>query len=217
MRRALRSQRAAYTLVEVLTVIGIIAILSAILLPVLGRVRENGRAALCSSNLQQIHRAFTQYVADNDSKLPVSTPFAQSLESRPVDIQSWPQQLQPYLKSTEVVVCPTERYYAGDDVTFGNWGSSYQQYWGLETSGGRFTSTEHEVKYPNPSITPMISDGAAGSMDNVAEVASPCAPFGTKQATILHRGGANFGFFDGHVKWLKPEQQAQTSCDLRKG
>jgi prepilin-type N-terminal cleavage/methylation domain-containing protein len=52
-RRA-RSARDAFTLIEALVVMGIIAILTALLLPALARAQEEGRRTSCRNNLQQI-------------------------------------------------------------------------------------------------------------------------------------------------------------------
>jgi prepilin-type processing-associated H-X9-DG protein/prepilin-type N-terminal cleavage/methylation domain-containing protein len=62
--------RSAFTLVELLVVIGIIATLIAILLPTLGRAREAARAANCLSNLRQINTAFMLFAHDNKGYLP---------------------------------------------------------------------------------------------------------------------------------------------------
>src|SRR5262249_24817694 len=49
-----RGPSPAFTLLELLVVIAIIGVLSALILPVLGRVKESGRGAACLSNLHQI-------------------------------------------------------------------------------------------------------------------------------------------------------------------
>src|SRR5690242_18716536 len=61
----------AFTLIELLVVIAIIALLAALLLPLLGRTQESGRAAVCLSNLHQIGVALQMYVQDNRNSLPV--------------------------------------------------------------------------------------------------------------------------------------------------
>jgi prepilin-type N-terminal cleavage/methylation domain-containing protein len=68
--RASTHRRAGFTLVELLVVIGVIAILAAILFPVLSAARESARLAACRSNLRQIGVAIKSYMQDYDDKFP---------------------------------------------------------------------------------------------------------------------------------------------------
>ena len=59
-----------FTLIELLVVIAIIAILAALLLPALGRAKENGRAVYCMNNTKQFMTATLMYASDNLENLP---------------------------------------------------------------------------------------------------------------------------------------------------
>lgn len=68
-----RTRRAAaFTLVELLVVIGIIALLVGILLPALGRARESANTIKCSSNLRSIGQGFALYLAENQQTYPAA-------------------------------------------------------------------------------------------------------------------------------------------------
>lgn len=67
---ARRAHRRAFTLIELLTVIAIIGILAAILIPTVAAVRKKARKAECASNLHQLGMAINLYTNDNKGKLP---------------------------------------------------------------------------------------------------------------------------------------------------
>jgi len=72
----------AFTLVELLVVIGIIALLISILLPSLNKARKSAVAVQCSSNMRQLNLALTMYINDHKQKFPYT-----SLSSAPVDMR----------------------------------------------------------------------------------------------------------------------------------
>ena len=100
-----RKTRSAFTLIELLVVIAIIAILAAILFPVFARARENARRSSCQSNLKQIALGIKQYTQDYDEKFPNQVVGGGSATNPPV---GWADEIQPYLKSTQIYQCPSE-------------------------------------------------------------------------------------------------------------
>jgi prepilin-type N-terminal cleavage/methylation domain-containing protein/prepilin-type processing-associated H-X9-DG protein len=107
-----RRSRGAFTLVELLVVIGIIAVLISILLPTLGRSRELARRAKCASNLRQLALAAQMY-SMNDKRgvyLWKGTGSEDSFDA-----------LFPYyLKEFNVTVCPSTLNIVRDEVDLRN-------------------------------------------------------------------------------------------------
>ena len=71
----MRTIRRDLSLVEVLVVIGVIALLIGILLPVLGRARSAGQATTCLSNLRQVATLAAGFAAEHDQTLPLDGEF----------------------------------------------------------------------------------------------------------------------------------------------
>lgn len=65
-----RVRHQAFTLIELLTVIAIIGILAAILIPTVGKVRNTAQSARCVSNLRQIGQQIIAYATDSRGQLP---------------------------------------------------------------------------------------------------------------------------------------------------
>jgi prepilin-type N-terminal cleavage/methylation domain-containing protein/prepilin-type processing-associated H-X9-DG protein len=93
-----------FTLIELLVVIAIIAILAAILFPVFAAAREKAKATDCLSNQKQIILAIIQYNNDYDEHWPA---FDRGVNN--VSDKFWQFQVQPYIQSTAVWLCPDEK------------------------------------------------------------------------------------------------------------
>jgi prepilin-type N-terminal cleavage/methylation domain-containing protein/prepilin-type processing-associated H-X9-DG protein len=78
----------AFTLVELLVVIGIIAVLVSLLMPVLAKVRESAKQVTCSSNLRALGTAMLMYANDNDGFLPATSQAGKTNED-PADWIWW--------------------------------------------------------------------------------------------------------------------------------
>jgi len=84
-----RHPRGGFTLIELLTVIAIIGILAAILIPTVGKVKESAAKSTCSGNLHQIALGTLTYASDNKGRLPsrpASYPFPHSFVTADWDL-----------------------------------------------------------------------------------------------------------------------------------
>lgn len=98
------NKRSAFTLIELLIVIAIIAILAAILFPVFAAAREKARQSACTSNLKQFSIAILQYAQDNDDVFPVCA--YENPGPGPIHLD-WMHGLYSYIKTTGIFQCPS--------------------------------------------------------------------------------------------------------------
>jgi prepilin-type N-terminal cleavage/methylation domain-containing protein len=115
------SRHGAFTLVELLVVIGIIAVLISILLPALNRAKESGNRVACASNLRQIYLGTLMYSQNNKGFFPSAsyTPPASTTSLKMVKVPallSIPEKGGVYLKSGRVWNCPSDNTSGRDYV-----------------------------------------------------------------------------------------------------
>lgn len=140
LKRRSVSRKAGFTLIELLVVIAIIAILAAILFPAFAKARENARRSSCLSNMKQIGLGLMQYAQDYDETYPVSYYYGVFDGGDATGISQWSGYTQPYLKSLQVFVCPTDptKGLAPTNFTGDNQGTGVPT--GQTSLGGSFAS-----------------------------------------------------------------------------
>ncbi len=121
----MKPRTSAFTLIELLTVIAIIGILAAIIIPTVSMVRGNAQKTRCVSNLRQIGMAMHAYVADNKNNIPVNV----TGRAAPAINGRWADLLASYIASTttgfraEVFYCPLS-----DPAAYAAGGNNQGQY-----------------------------------------------------------------------------------------
>jgi prepilin-type processing-associated H-X9-DG protein/prepilin-type N-terminal cleavage/methylation domain-containing protein len=162
-----RTSNSGFTLVELLVVIGIIAVLISILLPALGRVRAQAKGAYCASNQRQLAQAAIAYANDNRGFFPPSTFFVPNPNVAGAFLQTgWhvPEAIGRYVRNssrnpnytnTRVLFCPIVL-----DKIDSTPGGQFNTDFGIGYNGSTSIRTSF-LQYQYPNVAPTDSTYAA--------------------------------------------------------
>jgi len=137
----------AFTMVELLVVITIIAILAGIAFPVYNHVIASARAAACVSNLRQLGAALNLYLADHNATMPT---LAAGRSSSSQDVAVIDNTLNAYANAPGVFACPADQQGIAAAT-----GTSY--YWNSAMNSQTLANLNF-LAIGNLSAIPIISD-----------------------------------------------------------
>lgn len=223
-------QPRGFSLVELLVVVAILGVLSAITLPVLARAREGAHAAQCVANLRQLAVANLVYSNDHGGRFSPASSLdnrtrwhgARASVSSPFDPSKG--YLAPYLGADgRIKLCPSLASLltrtGRQSFENGAGGYGYNQAY-VGGSGGSPDRPAHRDFVRNPSRTVLFTDAAlavAGGLQEYAfsEPYFAVAPSGEPNGFALqpsvhfrHGGRANVAWADGHVSSEKPNARS---------
>ena len=187
-RRSARPARTAFTLVELLVVIGIIVVLAAILLPALGAARERAKRAACLSNLRQIGAGMMMYANTFRGKYPNGNP-RQTASSYTETNQVLTYLARQFLGSNAAVFhCPSDRDPVPERIETADY----------DLPNSARVSYEFYTVFWQPEFGPLL-----GRMKGGAPLAWDLDG-GSKRVEQDQNhgvGGGNVVFADGHGEW----------------
>ena len=198
---------AGFTLIELLVVIAIIAILAAILFPVFARAREKARQTSCMSNVKQLMLGVIMYAQDYDEMLP-DEQYNFGGGGNAAGDGTWRGAIFPYVKNDQLFICPSHgpssNVFDGrfNDQTMN---ASYAiNDWHQDSGSPTPPKRQPLARVVDPSSTIFLLE-SPGSADDICPsgLEHGQMPRNMESAT-RHNGGANYGFVDGHAKWLQP-------------
>ena len=179
----LLNMKRAFTLVEILIVVALVAMLAAFLWPVFERMRSGRNKASCQSNLKQIGLGLMQYIRDYDEKWP---------PARATSLTGWSDVVMPYIKSEQIFQCPA-------------WGRTDAQFSTDYFYNRRLSRVSLAVnKVPSATIMTGDGEGSAPTWNSWLKLPAD-AKTNSSSPAQRHTDGANYGFADGHVKFFKPQ------------
>lgn len=207
-------KRHAFTLIELLVVVAIIATLIAILLPALGRAREQGKATICLSNLRCLSTTVLMYADANGGKFPSAGLGHGGSFDEP---KSWIVQLATeYGQQKQVLRCPADKspYWSqpltGDHLRQTSFASNAYMVYRI----GNRPPFDRLERIRNTSATTFWAELAEEGQFAVADHVHPETWWFGDPRTIAtteleldqHAGRANYGMLDGHAETLKFEK-----------
>jgi prepilin-type N-terminal cleavage/methylation domain-containing protein/prepilin-type processing-associated H-X9-DG protein len=219
--------RSAFTLVELLVVIGIITVLVAILMPVFARAREAAQRTTCLSQMRQAGIALMAYSAESKGFVPVQlgdiNDFASTtnLEANDCTKRSVLGTLLGYMsKERRVVRCPVASEYPWVGYAEGNPDSDTNYMTNAAVVGKRLTRVrksseialfqEDRYRWHLAWLRPGGIPSTVPGRNMYTAWAFPNSPPWGQEYSYLHQKGGNLVFCDGHAEWRR-------SADLRPG